>query len=231
MNKFKIGDRVVTTGHTDTRLKPGMIGVITEDDNYNPWTHFEGEHRGKSGSGHCKDSCYAMGMSEIKAAPDITTETTSTTSASAALTEQSMLEAFEASANSQVAEWQSQIYPWSSYSLATRLWNNKPIKEEKSKNMSETTKMYRVLKDTTYATEGAILKREASNYEAIADYWDTPATERARKAGSRPAFTVYEVEDNPEWFERVYEISRLGKLVYATKEMAVKEAAKLFKSK
>lgn len=107
---------------------------------------------------------------------------------------------------------------------------DKVTNNKENKNM--TTQYYRVLKDVPYFAAGAILEQgNGSSYVATDDYWNTEAADKCLKDGSTPYLTKFEVEYSPEFFERVYEISKLGKMMYVTKEAARAEAAKLFKNK
>ncbi len=90
-------------------------------------------------------------------------------------------------------------------------------------------KYYRVIKDTFMWEAGAILKFDSSQgskggYEAISDIWDATTL-----YGEYISKSI--IEENPDWFERVYEINVLGKVSFATKEVAKATAAKLFKGK
>lgn len=87
-------------------------------------------------------------------------------------------------------------------------------------------KYYRVLKDTPLLRAGAIISdvETTRGYTAISDVWDSIEGLEGYWEG------VYLVENSPEWFERVYETSFLGKVAYHTKDKAREIAAKAFKS-
>lgn len=59
------------------------------------------------------------------------------------------------------------------------------------------TKYYRVTKDNFLWKEGAILKGD-DGYRPIEDMWDTT------KYNSTEYISAPIIENNPEWFERVY---------------------------
>lgn len=86
-------------------------------------------------------------------------------------------------------------------------------------------KYYRALQDSFLWHKGAILKNDGDGYRPISDLWDT--TEH----NGEEYITARIVENNPEWFERVYEISVLGKAKYLTREAARAYHDKAFKSK
>lgn len=98
----------------------------------------------------------------------------------------------------------------------------------KEKNMSK--KYYRVIKDLPTWETGAILEkieRTGDNtYQAVSDLWDTKALKD--KAYEEIDFVV---ENSPEWFERVYEVSVLGKAKYLAKDAAKKVHDELHKTK
>lgn len=87
-------------------------------------------------------------------------------------------------------------------------------------------KYYRVKKDTFLWVKGAVLEYDADNsdngYLPINDLWNTEANEESEY------ITAANIENNPDWFERVYEASSFGKLTYVTKEKARTLANKFF---
>lgn len=90
------------------------------------------------------------------------------------------------------------------------------------------SKYYRVIQETPAWEEGAILKgSKTDGYRAINDIWDTPATEHVQN--------YYEsgrlIEASPEWFERVYDVTVLGKVKYLTKDAAKAAHEQLHKPK
>lgn len=94
-----------------------------------------------------------------------------------------------------------------------------------------TTKYYRVKKDTFMWDEGAILKYDGSlgghgGYQPVSDIWNAIDLKDVDEY-----ISGHIIENNPEWFERVYEISVFGKITYGTKEAAKAAATKLFKEK
>lgn len=87
-------------------------------------------------------------------------------------------------------------------------------------------KFYRVKKDTFMWLEGAILEYdedEGNGYGAINDLWDAVELDGEY-------ITANIIEKNPDWFERVYEMSKAGKAVYVTKEKAREMASQFFSS-
>lgn len=73
-------------------------------------------------------------------------------------------------------------------------------------------KHYRVIKNNFLWEEGAILKADGRGYVPIEDVWD--ATEH----NGEEYISTSIVENNPEWFQRVYSLNLLSKTVYKTKE-------------
>lgn len=91
-------------------------------------------------------------------------------------------------------------------------------------------KFYRVKKDTFLWHEGAVLQRndqgDDGGYSPISDLWNTEANDEVNEY-----ISASNIENNPEWFERVYEASKFGKLVYVSKEQAKKVAGQFFAGK
>lgn len=82
------------------------------------------------------------------------------------------------------------------------------------------SKFYRARKDSFMWEEGAILEYDDDSgtnggYRAISDLWDNVELENEYISKNI-------VEKNPGWFERVYEISVLGKAKYLVKDAAKK---------
>jgi len=77
-------------------------------------------------------------------------------------------------------------------------------------------KYFIVKKDTPLWLKGAILKPTdtENGYNAISDLWD------ANEKINNEYLTATIIESQPEWFERVYETSILGKAKFLTKEKA-----------
>ena len=80
------------------------------------------------------------------------------------------------------------------------------------------TKYYRVKKDTFIWEEGAILEYDSSlsftshgGYRPIEDIWDT--TEH--NGGEYISAPI--IENNPDWFEKVYK-DKVNKVLFITKE-------------
>lgn len=90
-------------------------------------------------------------------------------------------------------------------------------------------KYYQVIKDTPAWEVGAIIQQgtgdESKRYYAISDLWDTPAATEC--TNYYEAASV--VENAPDYFQRVYEISVLGKAKYLVKDQAKKAHDKLYK--
>jgi hypothetical protein len=96
--------------------------------------------------------------------------------------------------------------------------------------MQNKPKYYRVLKDLPTLDAEAILKSDSDgNYIPIEDFWCTDAVKDGDINMSYLA--GYAVEHAPDWFERVYEMSAFGKMVYVTKDEAIKQASRFFKTK
>lgn len=223
MSKFKIGDRVRLIEKCDG-LTIGDEGIVTESDT-KPWVHFEGKHGLVSGAAHCADSCRAVDESKLE------------------LVEKPLgagiWQLYENLNNLTIntsdfshGQYDSPIY------LNMPQLNNKKAPNEASNNKenkkmnNNTPKMYRLLQDVPYFTAGAIFKYDDAEYIPIEDYWYTDAANKSLETGiGTPCMTKCEVEYSPEFFERIYEISKLGKMVYVTKEAAIKEASKFFKAK
>lgn len=85
---------------------------------------------------------------------------------------------------------------------------------------------YRVKKDTFLWLKGAIIESENSGgYTAISDLWN--ATDKLD--GEYITCKIIEAADNSEWFERVHEVSVLGKAKYLTTAMAREAHDELYK--
>lgn len=84
--------------------------------------------------------------------------------------------------------------------------------------MASKDKYYRVKQDTFLWHKGAILKdtEKGSNggYSPETDIWDT-TEHNGNEYISAPI-----VENNPDWFERVYPVNLLTKIVYKAKAQA-----------
>lgn len=83
---------------------------------------------------------------------------------------------------------------------------------------------YRAIKDSFLWREGAILmlcgnEGTEGGYRPIEDIWDSTEYNGGEYISSRI------IENQPEWFERVYPLKNDGKIMFATKEEA-KEAYK-----
>lgn len=87
------------------------------------------------------------------------------------------------------------------------------------------SKYYRVLKETPIWEEGCILSNDSGHYKPISDLWvkDIKGVDEAWWEGAAA------VENQPTWFQRVYEVSVLGKAKYLTKDAAKDAYAKLHK--
>lgn len=77
---------------------------------------------------------------------------------------------------------------------------------------------YRVKKDTFLWDKGAILEKQkftqGMGYVAINDLWD--ATEHM----GNEYISARIIENDPDWFERVYPVNLVSKTVYKIKEEA-----------
>lgn len=80
------------------------------------------------------------------------------------------------------------------------------------------SKYYRVKQDTFLWNKGAILQKCDSGYRPISDLWDATDVNESEYISSR----IIESDDNAVFFERVYDISILGKVKYLGKEAAQK---------
>lgn len=93
------------------------------------------------------------------------------------------------------------------------------------------SKHYRVIKDHPLWEVGAILAQgdDDDSYRAISDIW----TKELKNDNNTSNWTEGKslVEGQPEWFERVYEVSVLGKAKYLSKEAAKNAHNKLYKEK
>lgn len=88
------------------------------------------------------------------------------------------------------------------------------------------SKFYRVKQDTPQWEEGAILKRnDETGYSAISDLWDTFTEKYPKDYYETEAI----IENNPDWYERVYEVSVLGKAKFLAKDAAKEVHKKLHK--
>lgn len=88
------------------------------------------------------------------------------------------------------------------------------------------SKFYRVIKETPAWEVGAVLELDGNNhYRAISDLWDTEALEDCNDYYEAQSV----VEDATGWFERVYEVSILGKAKYLAKDAAKAAHNKLHK--
>lgn len=87
----------------------------------------------------------------------------------------------------------------------------------KEKSTMKTEKFYRVKKDLPTWKVGAVLKNEGEKggYKSVNDLYDCDCVE-----GKEYHETSYVVENSPEFFERVYPVSLLSKVVYKVKEEA-----------
>lgn len=106
-------------------------------------------------------------------------------------------------------------------------WVDKEL--ELIKENSNMSKFYRVKKDTPAWEAGAILKHDSDkSYSPISDLWNTEAADEAIK-DTPLCMRAALIENCPEWFERVYEVSVLGKSKYLIKEGAKKAHEELMK--
>lgn len=85
------------------------------------------------------------------------------------------------------------------------------------------TKFYRVKKDNFLWKEGAILKQDESEsgYEPVTDIWNVLENQTEY-------ITSRVIENNSEWFERVYEVNGLTKAIYLAKDKAIEYYNKNF---
>lgn len=104
-------------------------------------------------------------------------------------------------------------------------WTDNELKLAKEKSMA---KFYKTLKDLPGWDAGAILEEtENGNFAPISDLWDTDAVEDVEDYAENGDV----VKNSPDWFERVYEVSVLGKAKYLAKEAAKKVHDELHKAK
>lgn len=93
------------------------------------------------------------------------------------------------------------------------------------------TKYYRVTQDNFLWEKGAILKHSAENdivssrggYSPENDIWDI-TEHNGTEYISAPI-----IENNPDWFERVYEVKGVSKVLYKTKSAAKEYLSKSVK--
>lgn len=86
------------------------------------------------------------------------------------------------------------------------------------------TKYYRVKKTTFMWDEGAILSSEGNGYRPIEDLWNHVELDTEY-------ITDHIIENpiNKDFFERVYPIGKLEKMVFGNKKQAQAAAAALYK--
>jgi len=77
------------------------------------------------------------------------------------------------------------------------------------------SKYYRVKQDTFMWDKGAILKKDEDGYRSISDLWNH--VDIGEEYISK---YIIEDKDNADFFERVYEVSVLGKAKYLAKDAA-----------
>ncbi len=93
------------------------------------------------------------------------------------------------------------------------------FKKSTKKDMScESNKFYKVLKDLPAWEAGAIIRLNSDGYTSVNELFNKEHT------GGEYYETSRIVENSPEWFERVYPVSLLTKVVYKAKA----EARELF---
>lgn len=92
------------------------------------------------------------------------------------------------------------------------------------------SKYYQVIKDHPLWEVGAILvEDDDGNYKAIEDIWTKELKgDKDSKNWTEGAILV---ENQPEWFMRVYPVKFLGKAKYLSKEAARKAHDNLYKEK
>lgn len=102
---------------------------------------------------------------------------------------------------------------------------SKPSNKE---NKKMTPKHYRVKQDLPDLQAGAILSNSQGDYQPISDLWNTKALDKVKTTTAWPTDLVEEASD---WFERVYDVTVLGKVKYLVKDAAQKAYSELHKSK
>lgn len=95
-------------------------------------------------------------------------------------------------------------------------------------NKKMTPKHYRVKQDLPDLQAGAILSNSRGDYQPISDLWNTKALDKVKTTTAWPTDLVEEATD---WFERVYDVTVLGKVKYLVKDAAQKAYSELHKSK
>lgn len=94
-------------------------------------------------------------------------------------------------------------------------------------------KFYRVKKDTFMWDEGAILQLnkdlKSLNISQSGGYMAIDELFHATEIGEE-YISANIIENNPEWFERVYPVSHLTKVVYELKDKAKEMLARNYKS-
>lgn len=90
------------------------------------------------------------------------------------------------------------------------------------------TKYYKILKDTPSWSAGAIVTNEenSARYSTVSDVYCRAGTDSTWYESAN----VIESLENDEWFERVYKVDLLSRVVYETKERAKELMEKAFKS-
>lgn len=98
---------------------------------------------------------------------------------------------------------------------------------KKGETMSATTRYYRVIKDHPAFEMGAVLSDEnySKKYQ-VTDSVFLKEVEGIESCGYYEGGTI--VENQPEWFERVYPISDLKKKLFGTRKQAQAAAAVLY---
>lgn len=95
------------------------------------------------------------------------------------------------------------------------------------------TKYYRLLKDSPAYKAGAIMKvddNDSKHCSPVSDLWDSESMVMAKSLGYKPfGLATGVIENAPEWYERVYEMSWLGKQTFLTADKAREAFAKVFK--
>lgn len=89
-------------------------------------------------------------------------------------------------------------------------------------------KYYRVKKDTFMWDKGAIISNQgdSAQYRPISDLWN-----HVDLGDEYISAHIIEDKDNSDFFERVYEVSVLGKAKYLTKAAAKAAHEELYKEK
>lgn len=107
-----------------------------------------------------------------------------------------------------------------------RIWHKKYIKKVGDKDMSSVTKYYRVVKDHPLWEVGAVISNEndEDSFSSINELYDKFDDMDSWTEGAK-------LVEQSDWFERVYPIGKLEKMIFGNKAAARDAAARTYKAK